>query len=105
MQLLNDQRIDSEDGEVKLTIKPLTTSQQARLDDLARVDGTAGRMELAIYGLKNLVEKISVSGESFDPVKLANYANLSDKDTSAVMGKIGAMIYYAAYPKVEDLKK
>ena len=55
MKLLNDERINLEDGEVKITMRPVTTSQQARLVDLASKAGTSARIDLATYCLKNCV--------------------------------------------------
>lgn len=105
MKFLNDERIEVEDGEIKLTIKPVTTSQQARIADLGIVSGCAARIDLTKYGLKTCIEKISISGAEFDPAQLADHADLSDDGTMAVMLKIGKMVYDAAFPKADDVKK
>ena len=105
MKLLNDERITREDGEIKLTIKPVTTSQQARLVDLEGDRSVAGRVARTHYCLKNCIEKLSINGEEFDTGKLVDHADLSDDDTLAVFIKIGVMASNASFPGVEDVKK
>lgn len=105
MKLLNDERIILEDGEIKLTVRPVTTSRQVRLVELASQRGIAARIDLAGFCLKNCIEKISVSDISYDPIKIANSANIADEETLAVMVKLGEMVTNAAFAKVEDLKK
>ena len=105
MKLLNDQRIEREDGELKLTIKPVTTSQQARLLELGWLSGPEARINLTRYCLKNLVDEISISGEKCDPAKLADHADLRDSDTWLVMLKIGQVVFDASAATDEQLKK
>lgn len=105
MKLLNDERIELEDGEIKITMRPVTTSQQARLVSLASQAGIDARIELAAFCLKNCIEKISVNNTTYDPAKLANSANIADEETLAVMLKLGEMVTNAAFAKDEDLKK
>lgn len=105
MKLLNDERINLEEGELKITMRPVTTSQQARLVDLASQSGISARVELAGYCLKSCIEKISVSDISFEPAKLASSADISDHDTLAVMLKIGELVTNAAFAQEADLKK
>lgn len=105
MKLLNDERINLEDGEVKLAMRPVTTSQQARLAELAVRVGITARIEQASYCLKSCIEKISVAGVDYDPVKLADGADISDDDTLAVMLKLGRMVADSAFARDEDLKK
>lgn len=105
MKLLNDQRITLVDAEINLTMRPVTTSQQARLAELASQTGISARIELAAYCLKNCVEKISINDVPYDPIKLASSANISDEGTLAVMIKLGGMVTNAAFAKDEDLKK
>ena len=105
MKFLNDQRITREDGNVTLTIKPVTTSQQARLLELGSLAGTGARIELTRYCLKNCIEKISIGGSSLDAQQVADGADLSDQDTLLVMIKIGGMVCAAAFPDGEETKK
>lgn len=105
MKFLKDERIEREDGEVKLTIKPVTTSQQARLMELGSLAGPSPRIELTRWCLKNLVEKVSIGGAEFDPAQLADGADLSDQDTYLVMLKIGALVCNASVPSGDDVKK
>lgn len=105
MKFLKDERIEREDGEVKLTIKPVTTSQQARVIDMGALSGVSNRIALTNYCLKNIIEKISVSGEDIDPIKLAEHADLSDKDTMAVMIKIGQVTCDIVLPDGDTVKK
>lgn len=105
MKLLKDQRIDLEDGEVKLSIKPVTTSQQARLADLSVVPGISGRIELSRWALKNCIESLMVDGIPFVPGDLADSADLADNDTLAVFAKIGTMVMDASFVRETDAKK
>ena len=105
MRLLNDERIHLEDAEVKLTMRPVTTSQQARLVDMASQSGISARIELAGYCLKSCIEKISISDVIYNPIKLAESANIADADTLAILIKLGEMVTDAAFAKAEDLKK
>jgi len=105
MKLLNDERINLEDGEVKLTMRPVTTSQQARLGDLNLQSGIEARIDLAKYCLTTCIEKISISGATYDPLQMAEKADLSDKDTMAMMVKLGQMVTIASFAIGEDLKK
>jgi hypothetical protein len=105
MKLLLDERIERTDGEIKLTIKPVTTSQQARLIDLGGISGTTARIALTHYCLKNCIEKIAINNAEFDPSKLSDRADLSDHETLLVMIKIGQMVCDVAFPEAEDVKK
>ncbi len=105
MKLLNDERITREDGEIKLTMRPVTTSQQARLVELGSKGGISARTELSIYCLNTCVEKINIQGVDYKPVDLANKSNLSDEETLATIFKIGEIVTEAAFAKDEDLKK
>ena len=105
MKFLLDERIEREDGEVKLTIKPITTSQQAHLLELGYKVGIIAGTDLAIWCLQNCIEKISVNGAEFKPAQLAIRADLNDAGTAAVMRKIGTMVCEAAWPSGEDIKK
>jgi hypothetical protein len=105
MKLLNDERIELEDGEVKITMRPVTTSQQARLGDLNCRSGIEARVDLAKYCLKTCIEKISVRDVQYDPLLLAEKANLADSETIAVMSKLGTMVTIASFAKDDDLKK
>lgn len=105
MKFLKDERIEREHGEVKLTIKPVTTSQQARLVDLGSLSGTSARIELTRWCLKNCIEKVSINGTEYEPDQLADRANLADEGTLMVMIKIGGLVCDCAFPKEEEVKK
>ena len=105
MKFLKDERIEREDGEVKLAMRPVTTSQQARLIELGAKSGAEARIELTRWCLKNLIDKISIAGAEFDPAQLTDKADLGDTDTFLVMLKIGQMACEAAMVKAEDVKK
>ena len=105
MKFLKDERIEIEDGEVKLTIRPITTSQQARLLELGFRRGIVAVAELAGWCLLNCIERISVNGTEYKPAKLAEKADMNDDDTAAVMRKIGTLVCGAAWPSGEDVKK
>lgn len=105
MKLLKDERIELNDGEVSIVMVPITTSQQSRLIELGAKKGFSPRIELTQWCLKNCVEKITVSGAEFKPRQLAEFADLSNHDTMAVMIKVGYMICNAAFPSGDDIKK
>lgn len=105
MKLLRDERIEKEDGEIKITIKIISNSQQARLIDLSVRSGASARLELARWSLDSIVEKISVSGVDCDPKSLGKNADLSDDDTFAVMMRLGQVVCDAVFPKGDELKK
>ena len=105
MKLLNDQKIELENGEIKITMRPVTTSQQARLADLGAQTGIVARIDLAVYCLRNCIEKISVNDVNYEPSQLAASANISDEGTMAVMVKLGGLVTNAAFALEEDLKK
>lgn len=105
MKLLNEQRITLEQDEIKITMRPVTTSQQARLVELGSLRGISARIDLAGYCLKSCIEKISVSDVVYEPIKLAECANISDESTLGVLIKLGEMVTDAAFAKDEDLKK
>lgn len=105
MKLLKDERIEREDGEVKLTIRPITTSQQARMTELGAGKGLAAHIDFAVFCLKNCIDKISIGGQSFDPAELSDRADVSDSDTRAVMFKIATMVDGVAFPSAADIKK
>lgn len=105
MKLLNDERIAREDGEIRLTLIPVTTSQQARLIELGALSGVASRIALTHWCLKNCIETLSVNGEDIAPAQLAEHADLSDNDTLLVMLKIGSVVCAAAFPSQDDIKK
>lgn len=105
MKFLKDERIEREDGEVKLTIKPVTTSQQAHLLELGLRGGIKQRIELTRWCLLNCIEKISIAGAEYRPAQLAEQANLDDDGTMAVMMKVGAMVCDVAWPSGDDVKK
>ncbi|OGT05649.1 MAG: hypothetical protein A2143_01780 [Gallionellales bacterium RBG_16_57_15] len=105
MKFLKDERIEREDGEVKLTIKPVTTSQQAHLLEIGLRGGVKARIDLSRWCLVNCIEKISITGAEFKPAQLAEQADLNDEGTMAVMMKIGAMVCEIAWLSGDDVKK
>lgn len=105
MKLLKGEKIEMTNGEVSLSMSPITTMQQARIVNLGSRQGIEVRMELSTWALKNCIDKITVSGTGFDPRSLADNADLSSEETMAVMVKIGNMVCSAAFPTEEDVKK
>jgi hypothetical protein len=102
---LKDELIDLEDGEIKLSMHPVTTSQQARMVDLSMQPGVAGRIEQTNWCLKNCVEKLSVSGTDFKPRELLDGVDLSDEGTVAAYIKIGRVVINGAFAQEDELKK
>ncbi len=105
MKLLNDERIEKEEGDIKFTMRPVTTSQQARLVELGSRAGIAARIELSVYCLNTCIEKINIKGVDYKPTELANKSNLSDIDTLSTLFLVGQLVTDAAFAKEDDLKK
>jgi hypothetical protein len=100
-----DERKDIDLGGIKITYKPLTSAQQARLADLAYADGFAARYEQTKWCLLNVIGKVSVNGEEFDPKKMSDDVDYTDADTAVVFSRIGMMVYHDAFASEEDAKK
>jgi hypothetical protein len=102
---LQDERIELNDGEIKLSVRPSSTSQQARLADLSMASGVAARVEQTNWCLRNLIEKVSIAGAEFNSADLCDSADLSDDDTVSSYIKIGKLVTDNAFAKEGDLKK
>lgn len=105
MKFLLSEKIEVNEGDIKLTMSPITNMQQSRLIDLGGVAGTTNRTELSRWCLKNLVEKISISEQDFNPAELADKADLSDKQTRKIFLEIGVLVCNAQFPSGDDVKK
>jgi len=105
MKLLKDETIKKVEGDVAVSIKPVSTSQQAHIMALASKAGIEGKVALTTYALKNLIEKVTINDVDYEPSALADRADLSDTDTITAMVKIGGLVVSAAFPTGEDEKK
>lgn len=92
MKFLESKSISDEKGKVKAIFKPVTPLHQAALlgyqvalrnalmaEDEAKLIKI--KLECVFYTLRDMIESLEVAGEIFDPVMVANCADVSDMET------------------------
>lgn len=105
MKLLKDEVIEKSEGNVKITLNPISTSIQSVLIDYAMSPGVEGKIGYSIYGLKNIISSLEIDGVSFNPVDVANRADLDDRDTIQSMITIGRLLDEACFASAEEKKR
>jgi hypothetical protein len=103
MKFLDSKEISVEKGNVKVTFKPVTSLNQAALlgyqvdmhnalkgNDTARLIQI--KMECVFYTLRDMINRLEVAGEIFEPIKVANLADVSDMDTIETLNIIFDMV-------------
>ena len=103
MKFLDSKEISVEKGNVKVVFKPVTPLDQAALlgyqvdmqraikaNDTARL--IKDKMACVFYSLRQMINRIEVSGEIFDPIKVANCADVSDMETIETLNDIFEMV-------------
>ena len=104
MKLLKEEVINlSEDG-IEITTNPVTTTQQASLIDTLREGGASGKIAGVQYMLRNVVSKLVVNGEEYNPVDLARLADINDPGTVKKFLQIGIMVDKVVFPTEEEKK-
>ncbi len=103
MKFLESKEISVEKGNVKVTFKPVTSINQATLLGY-NIDIQAGvmakdngfiiqaKMKAVFYALKEMASELIVDGDNYDPVKVANSADISDMDTVNILNTIFDMV-------------
>ena len=113
MKLLKGEVQTVEEDGIKLGLKVIDTVMQATItamtfdvvDGKARAVGLDGLIKRTGYILRNCIESVEIGGVSYTPSDLAVKADISDHDTLKAMINIGRMVYDAALPDSEELKK
>ena len=106
MKLLKDEIITIEEGPVKISMNPVTTSIQARLMELAIGELTiAKNVERTQYCLKHVIKGVEIDGKEYDPIVLAEQIDLGDKQSRDVFIQVGQMVMGAAFLDEETGKK
>ncbi|MDX8383706.1 MAG: hypothetical protein R8M45_06465 [Ghiorsea sp.] len=92
MKFLQDKADILADGDVSIKTNPITVKVQAAIMSRA-VEGTMeGQIGLADYLLRNVITAVTVSGTEYDPVRIADSANLTDDDTLKVLIQLVALV-------------
>lgn len=78
-------------AEIEFEVQVITTAQQARLLDLAqRADSVEGMHRYMAEVLRSCVQGLRVGGTAIDAAELAERADLSHRDTLAIVQAIVA---------------
>ena len=104
MKLLKGEEIVLEEGSVKATLNPITTTIQAGLMGLPQ-DGAKNKIAVAQWALRNMFIKLEIGGVAYDPIELADHADLKDRDTIRNMVALGGLAQNAAFVDPETTKK
>lgn len=106
IKLLRDEVETVEDDGIKLTVKVITTSQQARVLDLnSRCYDAEGKCNLFAYILNNCIEAVKIDGTKYNPVELAEIYNVADDSTFNTFKQISDMAMRTMGIKVVDAAK
>jgi hypothetical protein len=92
MKFLESKEISSEKDNVKAIFKPVQPLNQAALlgyqvdmQNAIKANDTARlvriKMECVFYALREMISRLEVGGEIFDPLQVATFADISDMDT------------------------
>ena len=105
IKLLRGQTEEVENDGVKLSMKVISSAQQARLMDLSGDRSVEGDMKVVTYYLRNCIESIEIGGKEYDTNVLIECADLSDESTVKTMLNIRKMCDGLAFVGVEQVKK
>lgn len=106
MKFLKDEEIVIEKGLIKVTMNPVTTSIQARLMDFSiGVQSIERTTERSRYVLRCLVKELEIDGKAYDPIKMADKIDLSDKTSQEIFIEVGQIVTNSAFMGEEDGKK
>ena len=103
MKFLDSKEISDEKGNVKVTFKPVTPINQAALlgyqvdmQHAVKVNDTARlvkvKMECVFYTLLEMINRLEIAGEIFEPETVANLADISDMETIEMLNIIFDMV-------------
>lgn len=103
MKFLDSKEISVEKGNVKVVFKPVTPLDQAALlgyqVDMQKglTSGDTGvivqaKMKAVFYALQEMINRLEIGGEIFDPIKVASLADVSDMETIGTLNIIFDMV-------------
>ena len=105
MKFLKEEKNVKSKGDVKIEFSPLTSSIQASLITLAMDKSTVGRVKLSQLIMHNVVTKLEVKGEEFDPKHVADHADISDPATIDTFFIIASLVVEEALLNAPIKKK
>jgi len=106
MRLLRDEEITTEEGPVRLTMSPVTTSIQGRLMELAMGEASIKKnIDRTKYALKEVVKTIEIEGKEYAPQTIADMIDLSDPTSRDIFLLIGSMVTAQAFMGADTEKK
>ncbi len=103
MKFLDSKEISVEKGNVKVVFKPITPLNQAALlgyqvdmQHAVKANDTARlvklKMECVFYTLREMINRLEVAEEIFEPGMVANLADVSDMETIETLNIIFDMV-------------
>lgn len=91
MKFLKEGTIKKEEKGIKVEFKQVTSSEQASLIVLSQDKTITGRTKLTEIILKNYILNLEIENKKYDPVYVAENADLSDPSTVDTFYFIGSM--------------
>ena len=96
MRLLALQERKLTEGDISLTLLPVTKAMQVGYTSVAFATESANDFErgMAItdYILTECIKDLRIAGVEYDPVQVAETANIMDTDTVMTLNKINVMV-------------
>ena len=105
IKLLRGQTEEIENDGVKISMRVISSAQQARIMDLAGDASIEGDMKVVAYYLRNCIESIEIGDKKYDTDVLIECADLSDEDTVKTMLNIRKMCDGLTFVGTEQVKK
>jgi len=105
MKLLLGQEEVVEKNGIKLSVKVIDTTTQAKLSDLSIGSSIEARIKMIGFMLKNVITEVEIDGQKFEPMDIATKADISDPKTLQSIMEIGAMVIGVAFPSQDEVKK
>ena len=105
IKLLRGQTEEIESEGVKLSLKVISSGQQAKLMDLSGDQSVEGQLKVTTYYLRNCIESIEIGGKEYDTEVLIECADMSDEETVKTMLNIRKMCDGLAFVGVAQVKK
>ena len=105
MKLLKDEVIEKSKGSVKITLNPITTSMQSALIDYAITPTFESKIGFSLYGLRNIIKSVEVSGVPYLPIDLAARADIDDDETRKALLTIGELLDEACFVSATEKKR
>lgn len=92
LKLLRDEVETVDEDGLKIGVKVISTSQQARVLDLySRAYDAEGKAALFAFILNHCLASVSIDGTKYVPAELAETANIADDETFTTLKQISDM--------------